>query len=82
LWAIKEISNFCKLSEAGQSLVRVLLSHLASQGVAALCAEAGKYHLFGLARVYVASEDKKSQLCELHKVGSTCGPDAIRNGDA
>jgi len=33
--------------------------------------------MFGLARVCVASEDKKRQLCELHKVVSTYGPDGI-----
>ena len=42
----------------------------------------GKYHLFGLARVNLASEDKERQLCELHKVVSTCGPNGIRNSEA
>ena len=38
LSGIKETSNFCSLGEAGQSLVPVSLSHLASQGAAGLCA--------------------------------------------
>ena len=75
-------SNFYKLGEVGQSAAWVSLSHLASQCVAALCAEVGRYHLFGLAHVCIASEDKKRQLCELHKVVSTFGPDRIRNSDA
>jgi hypothetical protein len=52
------------------------------QCVAALRAEVGKEHLFGLARVCVASEDKKRQLGELYKVVSTCYPDGIGNTDA
>ena len=37
----------------------VSLSHL---GEAALCTQAGKYRLFGLARVCIASQDKKRKL--------------------
>lgn len=78
----KENPNICKLGEARQSLMRVLLSPLVSQGAASLCAEAGKYRLFSLARACIASEDKKRQLCKLHKVVSTYGPDGIQNSDA
>jgi len=52
---------------------------LANQGAAAWCAEIGKHHLFSLARVCIASEDKKRQFCELHKVVSNCGLNGIRN---
>jgi hypothetical protein len=45
----------------------------------ALCTEVGKHRLFGLARVCIASEDKKRQDCELHKAVSPCHLDAIRN---
>ena len=41
--------------------MRVSLSHLARQCAAALSAETGKYHRFGLAHVCVASEDKKDR---------------------
>lgn len=37
------------------------------------CAEAGKYDLVGLVHVSIASEDKKRQLCELHKAATTPG---------
>ena len=67
-----ENPNFCKPGEAGQSPMRVSLSHLAGQCEAALCAKAGKYHLFGSARVCIASGDKERQFCELHKVVATC----------
>jgi hypothetical protein len=80
--AIKENSNYYKLGEVGQSLVWVSLSHLTSPCDASLCAEAGKYHLFGLARVCIASEDKKRQLCKLDKVVLTCGLDGIRTRGA
>jgi len=62
--------------------VWVSLSHLASQCAAALFSEAGKYHLFGLARGRITPEDEKRQLCELHEVVSTCDPDGIRNSNA
>ena len=55
-----ENSNFYKLGEVGQSPVRVSLSPLASLCAASLCAEAGKYHLFGLARVYIPQGIKRA----------------------
>jgi hypothetical protein len=79
--ALKENSNFSKLGGVGQSQMRVSLSRLVSQYEAALCAETGKEHIFGLAPVSRASEDKK-QLCELQKVVSTCGHDEMKNSDA
>jgi hypothetical protein len=53
------------------------LSHLASPCAAALCAEVGKRHRFCVARICKASQEKKRQLCELHKVVSTCTPDVV-----
>ena len=70
----KENWNFCTLSEAEKSLMRVLLSHSVSQ-----CAVA-KHDLFALARV--CSEDKKRQLFGVYKVVSTYSPDGIRSSDA
>ena len=64
-----------------QSQVWASLNHLTSQYEAALGAEAGKCHLFGLARVCRAAENKKRQLRKLHKVVLTCGPDGIRTRD-
>jgi len=48
--------------------VRMSLSRLASQCEVALCAEAGKYHLLGLARVCMTSEDKKRATFEVQEV--------------
>ena len=43
--------------------------------------EAGEYHRFGLLRVCIDPEDKKRELCELHKVLSTPGLDGFRTYD-
>jgi hypothetical protein len=63
-------------------LVTAKLSHLASQGAEVLYAEAGKYPLFGLVHTCITLEDKERQLCEPHKVVTTCGPFRIRNSGA
>jgi hypothetical protein len=75
--ALKENLNVCKLDEAGQRLVRVSLSNLAGQCEAALCAEAGQYHLFGLVRVYTASEDKRRKLCGVQKFSEAAVPTGL-----
>lgn len=68
LSSIKEDLNFCKLGEAGQGLVRVLLSHLSNPHGATLYTEAGTGNLCVLVPICIASEREKRQLCEPCKV--------------
>jgi hypothetical protein len=46
-WGSFSQAYHCPLYRVNSSLVRVSLSHLASKCALALCAEAGKYYLFG-----------------------------------
>ena len=55
------------MSEAGQDLVQLSLCYLARQCAAALCAEARKRHLLGLARVCIALGVDCNNMCYMFR---------------